>query len=120
MVPHGSIVEALRRPARLRFSFMIPGLSGSLLSHDALTGAFSGIGRRATTPNYLWFQTWHRRIVRDMGPTSTARHVYDRVALPLATATCWARFTKNVIGDAWMLPPFVTTGVVSTEPPSRH
>src|SRR5262245_25620303 len=65
---------------------MIPGLSGSLLSHDALTGALIDIGRKTTRPNYRWFHTWHSRIVREMGPTSTSRHVYDRVALPLATA----------------------------------
>ncbi len=65
---------------------MIPGLSGSLLSHDALTGALLEIGRPAARPNYRWFHTWHSRIVRDLGPTSTPRHVYDRVALPLATA----------------------------------
>ena len=65
---------------------MIPGLSGPLLSHDALTGALLDIRRGATKPNYRWFHTWHSRIVRDMGPTSAARHVYDRVALPLAAA----------------------------------
>jgi Eco57I restriction-modification methylase len=65
---------------------MIPGLSGSLLSHDALAGALADISRAATRPNYRWFYAWHNRIVRDMGPTSPARHVYDRVALPLALA----------------------------------
>jgi hypothetical protein len=61
---------------------MIPGLSGSLLSHDALTE----ICRHTPRPNYRWFHTWHRRIERDMGPTSPARHVYDRIAVPLAAA----------------------------------
>ncbi len=65
---------------------MIAGLSGSLLSHDALTGALINIRRGTTAPNEPWFHTWQSRIVREMGPTSGPRHVYDRVALPLATA----------------------------------
>ncbi|MFL6248294.1 MAG: hypothetical protein ACJ74H_19880, partial [Thermoanaerobaculia bacterium] len=62
---------------------MIPGLSGSLLSHDALGDALPEIRHSHTTPDYRWFHTWHNEIARDMGPTSSARHVYDRVALPL-------------------------------------
>jgi len=65
---------------------MIPGLSGSLLSPDALTGALKEMRRDTAAPNYRWFHTWHTRIERDMGPTSPARLVYDRIALPLATA----------------------------------
>jgi len=65
---------------------MIPGLSGSLLSHDALSGALTDIRRGAPPPNYRWFHSWYRQIVREMGPTSCARHVYDRVTGPLASA----------------------------------
>ena len=65
---------------------MIPGLSGSLLSHDALAGGLTEIRRGTTKPNYRWFHSWYSRIVRDMGPTSTARHVYDRVGVPLAAS----------------------------------
>ena len=65
---------------------MIPGLSGSLLSHDALSGALMQIRHGSPLSNYRWFHTWHRQIVRDMGPSSTARHVYDRVAVPLVSA----------------------------------
>ena len=65
---------------------MIPGLSGSLLSHDALSGALMQIRHGSPVSNYRWFHTWHRQIVRDMGPSSTARHVYDRVAVPLVSA----------------------------------
>ena len=61
---------------------MMHGLSGSLLSPDAL----AEIPRGVTTSPYCWFYTWHKQIGRDMGPTSSARHVYDRVAVPLATA----------------------------------
>ena len=61
---------------------MIHGLSGSLLSHDAL----AGMPRRAAVPGHRWFYTWHQQIVRDMGPTSSAREIYDRIALPLTTA----------------------------------
>jgi hypothetical protein len=65
---------------------MIPGLSGSLLSHDALSGALPQIRRGAPITDYRWFHTWYRQTVREMGPTSTARHVYDRVAAPLTSA----------------------------------
>ena len=65
---------------------MIPGLSGSLLSHDALADALAEIRRGCQIPNHRWFHSWHRQINNDMGPTSTARHVYDRVAVPLASA----------------------------------
>ena len=64
---------------------MIPGLSGSLLSHDALSGALTEWYRNVPRPNYQWFHTWHTRVERELGPTSAARHVYDRIALPLAT-----------------------------------
>src|SRR3954467_4982300 len=65
---------------------MIPGLSGSLLSHDALSGAVAEIRQGNTTPDYRWFHRWHHDIARDMGPTSSPRQVYDRGAQPLARA----------------------------------
>src|SRR4026207_2174843 len=65
---------------------MIPGLSGSLLSHDALSGALTEIRRGAPITNYRWFHTWYRQIVREMGPTSSARHVSGRAARPLASS----------------------------------
>lgn len=66
---------------------MIPGLSGSLLSHDALSdNALISIRGGAATANYRWFQSWHRQLSREMGPASSARQVYDRVAVPLATS----------------------------------
>jgi Eco57I restriction-modification methylase len=65
---------------------MIPGLSGSLLSHDALAGALNAIRRGTAKPDYRWFRSWYGRILRDMGPTSAARQVYDRVAVPLAAS----------------------------------
>jgi N-6 DNA Methylase/Eco57I restriction-modification methylase len=64
---------------------MIAGLSGSLLSHDAVSGgngtdapedARSGAARHR-------LRAWHAAVVREMGPASSARSVYDRVAAPL-------------------------------------
>ena len=64
---------------------MIPGLTGSLLSHEAVSGALEVIRRSSSAPpDYRWFRTWHNQIAREMGPTSTARQVFDRVAAPLA------------------------------------
>ncbi len=66
---------------------MIAGLSGSLLSHEALTDA---IGRTnildpeaARTRRSL--MAWHAGISRELGPSTTARTVFDRVAEPLLT-----------------------------------
>jgi len=64
---------------------MIPGLTGSLLSHEAVSGALEVIRRGASAPpDCRWFHAWHNQIAREMGPTSTARQVFDRVAAPLA------------------------------------
>jgi hypothetical protein len=63
---------------------MIPGLSGSLLSHDAMGRNFHAAQLEAAPSR--WFQTWHDRLVRDLGPASGARTVYDRVAVPLVDA----------------------------------
>ena len=63
---------------------MIPGLSGSLLSHDAMRTNFDTTQLEPASSR--WFQTWHERLVRDLGPTSGARTVYDRVAVPLVDA----------------------------------
>jgi hypothetical protein len=67
---------------------MIPGLSGSLLSHDALSGSSSlhvpeHDARLAPVRRRL--RAWHTAILREMGPASGARVVYDRVAVPLAS-----------------------------------
>ena len=64
---------------------MIPGLSGSLLSHDAVAAALGKTIRSATVDG-RWFRTWHNRTMQAMGPASSARQVYDRVVLPLAAA----------------------------------
>ena len=64
---------------------MIPGLSGSLLSHDALAGAV-----RASPPDavdtHRRVRAWHAAVVREMGPASSARAVFDRIAVRLAAA----------------------------------
>ena len=65
---------------------MIPGLSGSLVSRDALSSGLVDIGRGSATPDYRWFRAWHNQIARDLGPASSARHVYDRIAEPLTRA----------------------------------
>ena len=64
---------------------MIAGLSGSLLSHDALSSSLE-TSHAAAPPNHGWFQTWYDRLTRDIGPSSSARTVYDRVATPLVAA----------------------------------
>ncbi len=65
---------------------MIPGLSGSLLSHDALSGGSGlppaiGDARAGAVRGRL--RAWHRAALRDLGPACNARALYDRVAVPL-------------------------------------
>lgn len=64
---------------------MIPGLSGSLLSHDALAGAKDAfLPAPAGAQRHL--RAWHASIGREMGPASSARAVFDRIAVPLCAA----------------------------------
>ncbi len=65
---------------------MISGLSGSLLSHDAMTSALDTTRTQIPSATSRWFQNWYDRVIRDLGPASSARTVYDRVAEPLAGA----------------------------------
>ena len=66
---------------------MIAGMSGPLLSHDALddllrTPDSSVIAfAAARPPSHL--RTWHARLREQLGPTAGARTVLDLVAEPL-------------------------------------
>ena len=68
---------------------MIPGLSGSLLSHEALSGS-AGLSlvhdRQESAAAHRRLRAWHSTVVRDMGPACGARAVFDRVAAPLGAA----------------------------------
>jgi hypothetical protein len=63
---------------------MIAGLTGSLLSHDAVSGALDDLRQGMPIANHRWFRRWHREVARELGPASSARQVFDRVAVPLA------------------------------------
>ena len=65
---------------------MISGLSGSLLSHDAMTTSLEATPADIPSATRRWFHPWYDRVTRELGPTSSARVVYDRVAAPLAGA----------------------------------
>ena len=60
---------------------MITGLTGSLLSHDALTTA--GFTRAGGDSFARSLRSWHAEVVKEIGPASSARLVFDRVAAPL-------------------------------------
>ncbi len=64
---------------------MIPGLSGSLLSHAALLpmSVEQNDPRCAAARRAL--EAWYEQVSTVMGPSSSARAVFDRVAVPLAT-----------------------------------
>ena len=59
---------------------MITGLTGSLLSHDALTNMESQADGHALVRA---LRTWHADVTKDIGPASSARIVFDRLAAPL-------------------------------------
>ena len=64
---------------------MISGLSGSLLSQDAMRQDLDAT-RINAVPHQRWFQAWQEQLIRDLGPASSARTVYDRVVAPLIHA----------------------------------
>ena len=66
---------------------MIPGVGGTLLSHEALE-----IGRLTVLPSDPRLAAirqdvarWHARIARESGPAWSARTVFDRVAVPFCS-----------------------------------
>ena len=66
---------------------MIPGLSGSLLSHDALEAA--GLADPESGEAIAVHRSllkWHATLSRMAGPAWPARKVFDEVAAPLCTA----------------------------------
>jgi hypothetical protein len=65
---------------------MIAGLSGSLLSHDALAGAVRSATPSNAADAHRRVRAWHAAVVREMGPASSARAVFDRIAVRLCAA----------------------------------
>ncbi len=68
---------------------MIPGLRGSLLSHDALERAVpralaGRLGEHDRDAVRRAFRSWILRACAELGPASGPRAVHDRVAAPLA------------------------------------
>jgi hypothetical protein len=67
---------------------VIPGISGSLVSHEALQsrareqlGPLLDPGGAARAR--IGLRAWHRTVRDRLGPTAAARTVFDRIALPL-------------------------------------
>ena len=65
---------------------MIPGLSGSLLSHEALEAAIESFSGAPSAATQRRLQAWHAVVGQEMGPASSARVVFDRIAVPLGDA----------------------------------
>ncbi|MEO6212198.1 MAG: N-6 DNA methylase [Vicinamibacterales bacterium] len=67
---------------------MIPGLSGSLLSHDALAVPDPTDGACTTEADDLRrsLGRWHAELGREGGPAWSARSVFDRVLMPFCAA----------------------------------
>lgn len=69
---------------------MIAGMSGSLLSHDAIERLIAARQERALwpeqwTPRQRRLRAWHAGIRSRLGPSAGARTVFDLVAAPLAS-----------------------------------
>ena len=63
---------------------MIPGLSGTILSHDALqAGGLTLPARGEGTHVQRVLLKWHANLIRTAGPAWTARKVFDEVTAPL-------------------------------------
>lgn len=65
---------------------MIPALSGSLLSHDAVAEAVGASPVPESGSALRNIRRWHALVARDIGPASSARAVFDRVAVPLGAS----------------------------------
>lgn len=68
---------------------MLAGVSGSLLSHEALERiipeALRGrFGEADREPASRRLRAWHRSIEPRLGPSASARMVFDQIAGPLA------------------------------------
>ena len=80
--------RAHRGVAEPQTSPMIPGISGPLLSHDALERvipeALAGqLGEAERDVAWRRFRQWHRPVAARLGPSAAARTVFDQVAGPL-------------------------------------
>ncbi len=67
---------------------MIPGVGGSLLSHDALEHAIPAalrgrLGEAGRDAAARRLRAWHRPLQARLGPSASARAVFDQVAGPL-------------------------------------
>lgn len=62
---------------------MIAGLSGSLLSHDVLPGIVAARDDQGAVAERR-LRAWHEALALQVGPSSGARAVFDRIAAPLA------------------------------------
>ncbi len=60
---------------------MVAGLTGSLLSHEVLNAVATA--RDADGGPVRAQRAWHARVAKEMGPASSARSVFDRIAVPL-------------------------------------
>ena len=70
---------------------MIRGLSGPLLSHDAIlallaSATLPGLASQAPAETIRHLRAWHAAVRHRLGPASSARAVFDLVGEPLATA----------------------------------
>jgi hypothetical protein len=65
---------------------MIAGMSGSLLSHDAVILAAAAACPPGAAAAHRHVRTWHAVVRRELGPASSARAVFDRIAVPLGAA----------------------------------
>ena len=65
---------------------MIPGLRGSLLSHDAVLGLVATDENDALRAARRALLSWHREVRDVSGPAWPARTVFDRIAAPVCEA----------------------------------
>lgn len=67
---------------------MIPGVSGSLLSHEAWRSEIRErfapqLDQPGASRARARLRSWHQHVRADLGPASSARTVFDRIAAPL-------------------------------------
>ena len=85
---------------------MIPGINGSLLSHDALErvipAALSGhYGEAGRDDAARRFRAWHRPLQARLGPSASARTVFDDIAGPLVAQLGYRVVARTAAGPCY-------------------
>jgi hypothetical protein len=88
---------------------VIAGLTGSLLSHDALSRS-PVANQEDVAADWREIRAWHARVAGEMGPAAGARAVLDRLAAPLLERLGFRVVPLGDRGGGWLHAQLETSG----------